>query len=605
MLPVICAAAALCFLAGCGRTRDTEVTRLIGVSLANQTDEWRSVLKEELQDEADQYEGVELIFLDAGDDVEKQMSDLNELVGYGAELLIVSPVDVESLIAPVEQMYYDGVPILLLDRAVKGFDYTCFFGVDDKILARKEAAALPLVTGKAPGEATTVLNIIMDNYTGRQRAQLFRNAVADNTEVRQIIVVSGTRDATEDTLLERPSLLDGVDIIITQNDYMAQGAARACDALGMGDIRIMGCDGFSGENGGIEMVREGIIDATIVCPTGGREAISYAVNYFDGMTDGPKQINLRNVLVTADNADGYVKESDDHRIMDISSVGYVQIDEDTGFRRANTDSYLSAAAEHGIMLDIVECRTVEEQFSAFERFLESDMDAIILSPIVEDGWKDLFEKARQKGVPVILSDREVNLDDDLYTAFVGADFLEEGARCMRWIEDNMQGEQDVRILELAGTRNSSPAIGRGMGFRDMMRGRSGYTIVASLVGDFSREKGYSIIKDYLDDHGRDFDVIFCHNDDMMLGAVEAIREAGLEPGSDIKLLSIDGTKDALLALQSGEANFVAECTPLLGENAMRAIEELRKGEEVPVRVISSEGTFDEDVPDTVLRNRKY
>ena len=353
------------------------------------------------------------------------------------------------------------------------------------------------------------------------------------------------------------------------------------------------------------MVRQGIIDATVVCPTGGSEAISYAVSYLDGMHDGPKQIILRNRLVTGDTVESYLKETDEVREKEIASVGYVQIDEDTGFRRANTASYREAAAEFGVDLDIVECETIEEQLKAFEAFLNEGKDAIILSPIVEDGWTDVFERAREEGVPVLLSDREADLSDELYTSFVGADFVEEGARCMRWITDNMSEGENVRILELAGTRGSSPAIGRGRGFRQMMKDRPGIRIVASLNGDFSREEGYQALKEYLAKNGAGFDVVFCHNDDMMLGAIKALKEEGLKPGEDIKMLSIDGTMEALMALQNGEANFVAECTPLIGRDAMRVMERLRKGEELPVKVISSEGSFDEDTPDTVLRGRKY
>ena len=161
---------------GCEQARETEVKRLIGVSLANLTDEWRIVLKDELESEAERYEGLKLIFLDAGDNAQKQKNDLKELIGYGAELLIVSPVDIEELITPVEQMYYEGIPILLLDRAVKGFDYTCFFGVDDRTLAQKEAGAIPLLTGKGPDEirgAGFVAAVCLDPFCRKNPIHFF------------------------------------------------------------------------------------------------------------------------------------------------------------------------------------------------------------------------------------------------------------------------------------------------------------------------------------------------------------------------------------------------------------------------------------------------
>ncbi len=602
---VMAAVLSLSVLSGCGRVRTTEVTRLIGVSLANLTDEWRIVLKNELEAEAEKYPGLKLIFTDAGGDVRKQKNDMKELRDYGAELLIVSPVDVEELMSEVEDIYNDGMPILLLDRAIKGFDYTCFFGADDGLLVKQQIEAVSLLTGKAADEKITVLNILMDNYTGRQRLGMLKAAAGANMEIRQLVVKKGTRDETEDVLLQRKALLEDVDLILTQNDYMAYGASLALDKLSRDDIKILGVDGFVGIGGGLDMVKRGLIDATIICPTGAVQALGYAISYLDGDRNGAKQIINRNTLVTKENVDGYYPEKKKTLSRKISSVGYVQIDENTGFRRASTNSFSDAAAEFDLELEIKECTTIDEQLSAFCDFVDSGKDAIIVSPLVEDGWEEVFEKAKERDIPVILSDREVSCSEELYTCFVGSDFVEEGARCMRWIEDNLGSDTNVRILEMEGTRGASPAIDRGTGFRSLMQGKDNFSIIGTINGNFSREEGYEVMSLYLAENGADFDVLFCHNDDMMLGAVEALKEQGYAPGENIKILSIDGTKEALNGIKDGEVNFVAECTPLLGTNVMRTLKDLGEGKEVPLRVISSEETFDIDTPDTVYRNRKY
>jgi simple sugar transport system substrate-binding protein len=591
-------------LPGCG-ARPTEVSRLIGVSLANLTDEWRIVLKNELEEEALKYPGIKLVFTDAGGNSDKQKQDMRELLEYGAELLIVSPVDVEELMGEIEEIYREETPILLLDRAVKGFDYTCFFGVDDKLLVRQEAALVTSLTEGSGDENVKVLNIIINNYTGRQRAGLFREAAPKNMEVTQAMIQSGTRDETEDIILHRVQLLTDVDIILTQNDYMAYGAHLALEKLGRTDIKIVGVDGFTGKGGGIDMVKEGLIDATIVCPTGGIQALSYAVRYLEGDREGAKQIITRNSVVTRENVSRFAEGADSSFAGEIKKVGYVQINENTGFRKANTDSFADAAKEYGIELEIRECLTIEEQLTAFREFLESGKDAIIVSPLVEDGWEEVFTEARLKGIPVILSDREVSCSEELYTAFVGSDFIEEGARCMRWIRDNLGGQGTVRILELEGTKGASPAIGRGNGFRSLLRESDGFEIVGSINGNFSRAEGYTAMKEYLEGYGQNFDVVFSHNDDMMIGAIDAMKEYGIVPGEDVATLSIDGTGQALKKVQEGEISFVAECTPLLGPNVMRTLSQLSGGEEVPIRVISSEETFDINTPDTVFRARKY
>lgn len=595
----------VCLLPGCGRVRNTEVERLIGVSLANLTDEWRIVLKNELEDESAKYEGLKLIFTDAGGDSEKQKKDMQELLEYGAQLLIVSPVDVEELMPDVEAIYHKGMPILLLDRAIKGFDYTCFFGADDRLLVKQELEAVSALTESDHRNGIKVLNILMNNYTGRQRSGLLKSAASDDMEIIQIMIQNGTRDETEDVLLRRKDLLKDVDLILTQNDYMAYGASLALEQMGLTDIKIMGVDGFSGEGGGLEMVKRGLIDATIICPTGGVQALTYAVNYLDGNKNGAKQIITRNILVTSENVDDFYPEKKIVPHSEIKSVGYVQIDENTGFRRANTNSFSEAATEYKVDLEVKECLTIEEQLEAFDYFVESGKDAIIVSPLVEDGWEEAFKRAYDMNIPVILSDREVSCSEELYTSFVGSDFVEEGARCMRWIEENMGDLENVRILEVEGTKGASPAIDRGNGFRSLMQGKDNYTIIDSINGNFSKEEGYEAMKEYLSRNGVNFDVVFCHNDDMMVGVVTALKEEGITPGEDIKILSIDGTKEALNGIRDGEVNFVAECTPLLGPNVMRTLWQLGNGEEVPLRVISSEETFDINTPDTAYRLRKY
>ncbi len=606
ILLLLCLACVSLF-AGCASARETGVDRVIGVSLANQTDEWRIELKKELSAEAAKYTDLRLIFLDAGGDTDKQKKDLDELLEYGAELIIVSPVDIDMLMPSVEKLYQEDVPVLLLDRTIKGYDYTCFFGNDDTMLVRKEVDAIYQLTGKGSEEPVKVVNILIDSYIGRQRAKLLRETMPDSTEIRQLVVKSGTRDETEDILMELKSVLEDADIILTQNDYMAHGAALALEKLKTADIKILGVDGFMGETGGIEMVENGIIDGTIVCPLGVREAIDYTVRLKNRENGLPKQIILRNTLVTQDTVEEYLREKENIEERAVSTVGFIQIREDTAFRKANIRSYTDAAKEYGMDMEIRECASPEEQRQAFEDFISEGKDVIVLSPIVEEGWERELIKAKQKDIPVILSDREVSADDALYAFFIGSDFTEEGARCMRWIRDNMSAYDTVRILELVGTSGSSPALGRGKGFREDMNGDQRYRIVESLNGDFSAEKGYLKMKEYLTSHGKDFDVLFCHNDEMMIGAVKAIKETGIIPGEDIKIISVDGTSEALQMLQNGEVNFVAECSPLLGENAMRGIQNIMKhsANDLPLKIITDEECFDQSISDSVIRYREY
>lgn len=419
-------------------------------------------------------------------------------------------------------------------------------------------------------------------------------------------LAEATRDCAEDTLLARPELLEGVDVIFAHNDYMAYGARLALKKLGIEDIRIVGLDGFSGENGGLQLVEQGIIDATVTCPTGGTEAIRYAVDIINQVSGIPKQIILRSHRIRQDNAADYQTAA---QIVDRPAairVGYVQIGEESHWREACTDSIRQAARDFDIDLTMeFTPPVVEEQTMLVRKFIEQRMDVIVVSPVVQEGWQEVLEEAQKAGIPVLLVDRMVEAGEELYTSFIGADFEEEGRRCARWLISETSGADQVRVLELRGTEGSSPARDRKTGFESALAEADSCEIVYSACGEFTREGGRAAVEAYLTGQEWDVDAIFAHNDDMALGAVGALAEHGLRPGVDVKIMSIDGTADALDALQNGQTNCVVECNPLLGPQLMKAITDLMQGKELPLRIITDENVFTAETPEALFRNRKY
>lgn len=199
----------------------------------------------------------------------------------------------------------------------------------------------------------------------------------------------------------------------------------------------------------------------------------------------------------------------------------------------------------------------------------------------------------------------VDAPEELYTAFIGADFEEEGRRCARWMMQALDDRQQVRIMELRGTDGASPQAGRQRGFEAAIAQDSRFQIVYSESGDFNREDSRQLLRRYLAAHPWDIDVIFAHNDDMALGAIDILKEYGIRPGTDVYVLSIDGIADALDALEQGELNCVVECNPLLGPELMKAITDLMNGKELPLRIITDEIVFTADTPAEAFRNRKY
>ena len=602
---VLCLAALASCLSGCS-ARNTSIDCVIGVSLANLREQWRLVLKDELEAEAANYDGVRLVMTDAAGDSEKQAADVERLMSYGIDLLIISPSDVEAL-TPVISGAYEEIPVIVLDRAVEGYDYSLFIGPDNNLIGRQAGKTVLELLEERGITNASVLEMKNNSFASGSRSAEFVKTVSEaNVATRSIDLAEATRDCAEDTLLAEPEVLKDIDVIFAHNDYMAYGAHLALEKLDIHGIRIVGLDGFSGENGGLQLVEQGIIDATVTCPTGGTEAIRYAVDIINHVSGIPKQIILRSHRIRQDNAADYQKAVQLVERPPVIRVGYVQIGEESHWREACTESIRQAAKDFDIDLTMEFTPPfVEDQTALVRKFIDQRMDVIIVSPVVAEGWQTALEEVREAGIPILLVDRMVEAEEELYTSFIGADFEEEGRRCARWLIDETTGMGRVRVLELRGTEGSSPAQDRKIGFESALAGAAHCEIVHSVCGDFTREGGRMAIREYLSKWDWNIDAIYAHNDDMALGAVEVLLEQGIRPGVDVKMMSIDGTADALDALQDGKINCVVECNPLLGPQLMKAVTDLMQGNELPLRIITDESVFTAETPKALFKNRKY
>ena len=433
-----------------------------------------------------------------------------------------------------------------------------------------------------------------------------------NIGIRKISIENESRDTTEDYLLQNRDQLDGIRIIFAHNDYMALGACRAIEKLGLKNVRIIGVDGFTGENDGIGLVKKGMIDETITCPTGGREAIRFSLDILQNVAGVPKQEILHSHKVTKENVDAFVQNLNKPQTAppETIRVGYAQVGTESAWRLANTESIQSAAKEFGIQLFYENAnQSQKKQIEAIRKFIALKVDVIVLSPVIDSGWDQVLREAKQAGIPVILSDREISVkDEDMFLTFIGADFEEEGRRAMRWIAQNVPSggkEGGVRIMELQGTVGASPAVERTLGFEEILKEYPNDKIVYSRSGNFTYDGGKQIVLDYLKNHKWDIDVVYAHNDDMALGAAEALEKNGIVPGRDVKIVSIDGTKTALNAIVNGKMNCVVECNPLLGPQLMKAITDLMSGKELPLKIITDEKVFTKENTKEQIKTRKY
>jgi simple sugar transport system substrate-binding protein len=255
-------------------------------------------------------------------------------------------------------------------------------------------------------------------------------------------------------------------------------------------------------------------------------------------------------------------------------LGFSQIGAESEWRTANTASIQSAASEAGIKLRFSDAQQKQEnQIKALRSFIAQRVDVIAFSPVVETGWETVLREAKAAKIPVILTDRAVEVSDSsLYLSLIGSDFVEEGRKAGRWLLENMKSVQgDINIVELQGTVGSAPANDRKKGFAEIIAAEPRYKIIRSQTGDFTRAKGKEVMEAFLKAEGNKINVLFAHNDDMAIGAIQAIEEAGLKPGTDITIISIDGVKGAFEAMIAGKLNVTVECSPLLGPQLMAAV----------------------------------
>jgi ABC-type sugar transport system substrate-binding protein len=290
-------------------------------------------------------------------------------------------------------------------------------------------------------------------------------------------------------------------------------------------------------------------------------------------------------------------------------IGFSQVGAESEWRTANTVSIKDAAKKEGVTLKFADAQQKQEnQVKAIRSFIAQRVDVIAFSPVVESGWDTVLREAKRANIPVILTDRAVNVSDpSLYVSFLGSDFVEEGRRAARWLVERAKKTPDtvLNIVELQGTVGSAPALDRKKGFEEVIAGNPKLKVIRSQTGDFTRAKGKEVMEAFLKAEGKKINVLYAHNDDMAIGAIQAIEEAGMKPGKDIIVISIDGVKGAFEAMIAGKLNVTVECNPLLGPQLMQLAKDVVAKKPVPKRVVTQESVFPAEVAAKEFPNRKY
>lgn len=298
---------------------------------------------------------------------------------------------------------------------------------------------------------------------------------------------------------------------------------------------------------------------------------------------------------------------------DFITIGYAQVGAESDWRLANTESFKKTfTEENGYKLIFDDAQQKQEnQIKAMRNFIQQDVDYIVVAPVVETGWETVLTEAKNAGIPVILSDRQMKVSDDsLYLCWVGGNFLKEGRDSVKWLESYLEkigrSNEQINIVDLQGTIGASAQIGRTQGIEEGVAAHSNWTMVAQQSGDFTQDGGQKVMEAILKSVGPDnIDVVFAENDNMAWGAIDSIKAAGKVPGKDIIIICFDAVRETFNRMIAGEINCACECNPLHGPRVAEIIQTLQNGGTVDKIQYVNEGVFDQENAAEMLPTRAY
>ncbi|MDR2631522.1 MAG: ABC transporter substrate-binding protein [Spirochaetaceae bacterium] len=292
-------------------------------------------------------------------------------------------------------------------------------------------------------------------------------------------------------------------------------------------------------------------------------------------------------------------------------MGYSQIGAESEWRTACTNSVKAAATDWNIDLRFSDAQQKQEnQLQAIRSFIQQKVDVIAFTPVVSTGWEAILQECKDAGIPTICVDRTVDAPNTLYNTYIGSDIKEEGRKAGRWLVEYMNkigrgSKNPVNVVELQGTVGSAAATDRQSGIMEILAQYPNYKVIKSQTGNFTRSEGKQVMEAFLKSDGDIIDVLFAHNDDMAIGAIQAIEEYGRKPGTDIIIVSFDAVKGAFEAMIAGKLNASIECNPLLGPQIMDAAVRILKGERVEKWIASEEGQYDQTNAAAAYPSRQY
>ena len=297
----------------------------------------------------------------------------------------------------------------------------------------------------------------------------------------------------------------------------------------------------------------------------------------------------------------------------LTVVGFSEVGAESDWRVANTESMKATFTEaNGYELLFDDAKQKQEnQIAAIRNFILQEVDYIVVAPVVEDGWEGVLQEAKDADIPVIVVDRMVKADEDLFAAWVGSDFYEEGQKATAWLENYLKEQgrvhERIDILHVQGTEGSSAQIGRTKSLMEAVESHGSWRLLGSVQGEFTQAKTYEVVRDALD-KGSIPDVIYCENDNSMLGVLQALDEKKISHGVDgrVIVISFDASKPGLEECKAGRINLDVECNPDHGPRVEAIIEQIEAGKTPEKYCYVEETCFrPEELTQEFIDSRKY
>ncbi len=547
----------------------------IGLSVSTQNNPFFVTLVEGAKAAANKL-GISLTVVDAGDDATKQVSDIEDLISKNVSVLIVNPVDSDAVTGAVQEAVNKGVKVISVDRAVNGVDIDCQIASDN--VAGAELATQYIVDTLGDGVKVAELQGTSGASAAIDRGTGFHNVADKKLEV--VASQTANFDRTEGMTVMENMLQANSDIkaVFAANDEMALGAMEAIAGAGK-DIMVVG---FDATDDAIASIKEGKMAATIAQQPDliGATAIENAMKLIEGESI-EKSIPVEVTLVTKDNVDTFNEknETSGGEVVGNGSIGLSVSTQNNPFFVTLVEGAQEAADKAKASLTVVDAGDdVTKQVSDIEDLISKDISVLIVNPVDSDAVSGAVQEAVNKGIKVISVDRVVNgVDIDCQIA---SDNVAGAEMATQYIVDTL-GE-GVKVAELQGTSGASAAIDRGTGFHNVADAKM--DVVASQTANFDRAEGMTVMENMLQANS-DIQAVFAANDEMALGAMEAIAGAG----KDIMVVGFDATDDAIASIKEGKmAATIAQQPALIGataiENALILIDGGSIEKNIPVEV---------------------